>query len=76
MFALFYSLPEVQLEKRRERRHIIYDDAHQTADDCAATYSRCSTSVWHAGFLIDLSDENTKKRLLRDNVLAATVNKV
>lgn len=70
------SLPEAQLQRHRERRHIEYDDAHQTVDDCSATYVNCPASVWHAGFLIDLDDANTKKRLLRDNVLAATLNKI
>lgn len=73
-----YSLPEAQLQQQHERarRHIEYDDAHQTNDDCTERYLDCPTSIWHAGFLIDLSDEDTKKRLLRDNVLAATFNKL
>lgn len=76
-FVCIYSLPEAQLQQQhdRARRHIEYDVAHQMIDDCMARYSDCPTSVWDAGFLIDLSDENTKNRLLRDNVLAATFNK-
>lgn len=70
------SLPTAQLQSNRKRRHIEYDEAHQIVDDCAATYINCPASVWHAGFLIDLDDENTKKRLLRDNVLAATLGKI
>lgn len=47
------SLPAAQLQRVIHKRHIDYDDAHQSVDDCDAKYSFCPNSIWDAGFLVD-----------------------
>ncbi|XP_055305020.1 uncharacterized protein LOC129569832 [Sitodiplosis mosellana] len=48
-----FSLPVAQLQRVIHKRHIDYDDAHQTIVDCTAKFPLCPESIWSAGFLID-----------------------
>lgn len=48
------SLPTAQLQRSIQKRHIDYDDAHQSTSDCATQFPLCPDSIWTAGFLIDL----------------------
>ncbi|XP_031636178.1 uncharacterized protein LOC116349064 [Contarinia nasturtii] len=43
-----FSLPVAQLQRVVHKRHIDYDDAHQTTVDCVAKYSLCPDSIWNA----------------------------
>lgn len=48
-----FSLPTAQLQRPIQKRHIDYDDAHQSASDCMAKFPLCPDSIWTAGFLIE-----------------------
>lgn len=65
------SLPAARLHRVVEKRHINYDDAHQTATDCATEFSLCPDSIWKAGFLIEydatLMDNNNFPQFLKTN---------
>lgn len=52
-FYITHSLPVAQLHRVIHKRHIDYDDAHQTNVDCIAKFPLCPDSIWSAGFLID-----------------------
>lgn len=55
IFVLFFifSLPPAQLKHAVEKRHIDYDYAHGTSDNCTERYDSCKDSVWNAGFLLE-----------------------
>lgn len=53
LYIYVHSLPVAQLQRVVHKRHIDYDDAHQTIDDCAAKFPLCPDSIWEAGFLIE-----------------------
>lgn len=57
------------LQGSRERRHIDYDDAHQTAANCSEKFPSCTESIWNAGFLIEITKDFNNEQLIRANIL-------
>lgn len=48
-----HSLPDPQLKRPMQKRHIEYDEAHQNTVNCTEAYSQCSNSVWSSWFMME-----------------------
>lgn len=42
-----------QLQHAKLKRHIDYDNAHQTPSDCTMNFPLCPENVWNAHFIIE-----------------------
>lgn len=58
MFLSFYSLPEAQLTRVIDKRHIHYDSAHQSIENCTETFKNCPESIWNAEIELAINDED------------------